>query len=61
MEIATLGCAVHVKLSADNMRISEFRLGFGVAAPTPIRCFKTEETVKAVSYTHLTLPTKLEV
>ena len=26
MEIATLGCAVHVKLSADNMRISEFRL-----------------------------------
>lgn len=49
MEIATLGCAVHVKLSADNMRISEFRLGFGVAAPTPIRCFKTEEAVKGMA------------
>lgn len=60
MEIATLGCAVHVKLSADNMRISEFRLGFGVAAPTPIRCFKTEETVKGMAVTDSELYEKIQ-
>ena len=60
MEIATLGCAVHVKLSADNMRISEFRLGFGVAAPTPIRCFKTEETVKGMAVTDPELYEKIQ-
>lgn len=60
MEIATLGCAVHVKLSADNMRISEFRLGFGVAAPTPIRCFETEETVKGMAVTDPELYEKIQ-
>ena len=60
MEIATLGCAVHVKLSADNMRISEFRLGFGVAAPTPIRCFKTEETVNGMAVTDPELYEKIQ-
>lgn len=60
MEIATLGCAVHVKLSADNMRISEFRLGFGVAAPTPIHCFKTEETVKGMAVTDPELYEKIQ-
>lgn len=60
MEIATLGCAVHVKLSADNMRISKFRLGFGVAAPTPIRCFKTEETVKGMAVTDPELYEKIQ-
>ena len=38
MDIATLGCAVHVKLSGDKRVIEEYRLAFGVAAPTPVRC-----------------------
>ncbi len=43
MEIATLGCAVLVKLSDDKSSIKDFRIGYGVAAPTPIRCPITEE------------------
>ena len=42
------------------MRISEFRLGFGVAAPTPIRCFKTEETVKGMAVTDPELYEKIQ-
>ena len=48
MEIATLGCAVSVKLSEDKKHIQDIRLGYGVAAPTPIRCHKTEEAVKGM-------------
>lgn len=40
MEISTLGCASMVRL--DGGKIAELRLAFGVAAPTPIRCPKTE-------------------
>lgn len=51
MEIATLGCTVRVKLSADKKTIDDIRLGYAVAAPTPIRCRKAEDAVrgKAVS------------
>ncbi len=45
MEIATLGCCVRVKLSADLETIKEARIGYGVAAPTPIRCRRTEEAL----------------
>lgn len=45
MEISTLGCAVSLKLSPDKERIEDFRLAYGVAAPTPIRCPKTEKRV----------------
>ena len=38
MEIATLGCAANLRLSASKDRVEELRLAFGVAAPTPIRC-----------------------
>lgn len=48
MEIATLGCAVSVKLTEDKRHIQGLRLGYGVAAPTPIRCHKTEEAVKGM-------------
>jgi len=48
MEIATLGCAVNVKLTADKKRIEELRIGYGVAAPTPIRCTATEEKAKGM-------------
>lgn len=46
MEIATLGCAVRVKLSADKKRIEDVRLGYGVAGPTPLRCKNAEEGLK---------------
>lgn len=48
MEIATLGCAVSVKLTEDKRHIQDLRLGYGVAAPTHIRCHKTEEAVKGM-------------
>lgn len=46
MEIATLGCAVRVKLSGDKKRIEDVRLGYGVAGPTPLRCKNAEEGLK---------------
>lgn len=46
MDIATLGCAVHVKLTADKAAVQELRLAFGVAAPTPIRCHRSEELAR---------------
>lgn len=46
MEIATLGCAVRVKLSEDRKRIEDVRLGYGVAGPTPLRCRKAEDGLK---------------
>ena len=48
MEIATMGCAVTVKLTEDKKHIEEMQIGYGVAAPTPIRCFKAEEKVKGM-------------
>jgi len=42
MEIATLGCAVRVKLAPDHTTLEGVRLAYGVAAPTPIRCRKAE-------------------
>ncbi|MFA7109676.1 MAG: FAD binding domain-containing protein, partial [Sphaerochaetaceae bacterium] len=43
MDIATLGCSVNVRLSKDKKTIERFRIAFGVAAPTPIRCFEAEK------------------
>lgn len=51
MEIATLGCAVRVKLSADRKRVEDIRLGYGVAGPTPLRCRKAEEVLKGCEVT----------
>ena len=45
LEIATIGCAVSVKLSADKSTIEAYRIAFGVAAPTPVRCPQTERAV----------------
>lgn len=42
MDIATLGCAANVRLNESRDTIEEFRLAFGVAAPTPVRCPKAE-------------------
>lgn len=44
MEIATIGCAIGVKLGVKEgiKIIKKLRISFSVAAPTPIRCPKTE-------------------
>jgi Aerobic-type carbon monoxide dehydrogenase, middle subunit CoxM/CutM homologs len=49
MEIATLGCACGVTLSADKKSVEELRLAYGVAAPTPIRCGRTEELCRGMA------------
>lgn len=49
MEIATLGCAVSVKLTADKRSIADMRLAYGVAAPTPMRCVATEMAVRGMA------------
>lgn len=61
MEIATLGCCVRVRLERDpaapeaggesclpetGFLLGDVRIGYAVAAPTPIRCRKTEELLK---------------
>lgn len=46
MEIATLGCAMRVKLSADKKVIEDVRLAYGVAAPTPMRCYEAEAILR---------------
>lgn len=43
MDIATIGCAVTVKTAAG--KVTDYRIAFGVAGPTPIRCPKTEQAV----------------
>ncbi|MCR4818580.1 MAG: xanthine dehydrogenase FAD-binding subunit XdhB [Fretibacterium sp.] len=42
MEIATTGCSVNVRLSPDKKTVRRLRIGYGVAAPIPIRAHKTE-------------------
>ena len=37
MEIATLGCSVNVRLSADKRTIERCRIAYGVAGPVPMR------------------------
>lgn len=51
MDIATLGCAVNLKLSVDKSCIEQMRLAFGVAAPTPVRCPVAEAAVKGQQIT----------
>ena len=45
MEIATTGCSVNVKLSQDKRTIRDIRIGYGVAAPTPIRARTAEREI----------------
>lgn len=49
MEIATMGCAVCVRLTADKGHVEDLRIAFGVANPIPMRCHGTEEQVKGMA------------
>ncbi|MDO4749709.1 MAG: xanthine dehydrogenase FAD-binding subunit XdhB [Eubacteriales bacterium] len=51
MDIATLGCSVNVKLSADGKHLEDVRAAYGVAAPTPIRAKKAEEAFRGAEIT----------
>jgi xanthine dehydrogenase FAD-binding subunit len=44
MDIATIGCAAACKLKADQ--VTDLRLAFTVAGPTPLRCWKTEQKAR---------------
>jgi xanthine dehydrogenase FAD-binding subunit len=43
MDIATIGCAVTLKTAVG--KVTDYRIAFGVAGPTPIRCSKTESSI----------------
>ncbi len=49
MDIATLSCAVLCRLSDDKRVLEDVRISYGVAAPVPIRCPKTEAQLKGLS------------
>lgn len=63
MDIATTGCSVNVRLSADKKNIEDARIAYGVAGPVPMRASSaekaaegkpvSEETVKAFAETVL--------
>jgi len=46
MDIATLGCSIVCKVNADLKQLEDVRITFGVAAPTPLRCYQTEAKLK---------------
>ena len=46
MDIATLGCSVNVRLSADKSCIEDARIAYGVAGPVPMRAPSAEAAAK---------------
>ena len=42
MDIATTGCSVNVRLSADKKTFDRVRIAYGVAAPVPVRASHAE-------------------
>ena len=46
MDIATIGCSVNVKLSADKQTMEDVRIAYGVAGPIPMRAVHAEEKAK---------------
>ncbi len=55
MDIATLGCSVNVKLSADKRIIEDIRIAFGVAGPIPMRAKRSEEIGRGREITEETI------
>ena len=46
MDIATTGCSVNVKLSADKQTMEDVRIAYGVAGPIPMRSATAEARAK---------------
>lgn len=57
MDIATLGCSVNVKLSADKQTIEDVRIAYGVAGPIPLRAKTAEDAVRGLPVTKETVQT----
>lgn len=49
MDIATLSCSVVSKVDLEKKVLSDVRITFGVAAPVPCRCKKTEDALKGMT------------
>lgn len=49
MDIATLSCSVVSKVDTEKGILEDVRITFGVAAPVPYRCVKTESALKGMS------------
>ena len=48
MDIATISCCVISSLDMGNGVLKDARITFGVAAPVPLRCIRTEEALKGL-------------
>lgn len=55
MDIATLGCSVNVKLSADKKMIDDARIAYGVAGPVPMRAPSAEKKAAGKPVTEETI------
>ena len=55
MDIATTGCSVNVKLSADKKQIEDARIAYGVAGPVPMRAPSAEAAAKGKALTEETV------
>lgn len=51
LDIATNGCSVNVRLSADKMSFERVRVAYGVAAPIPIRARTAEGVLNGKAVT----------
>ena len=51
MDIATTGCSVNVKLSADKKTFEDVRIAYGVAGPIPMRAKSAEAFIKGKAVT----------
>ena len=49
MDIATLSCSVVSRVNMEKQILEDVRITFGVAAPVPFRCEKTEAALKGMS------------
>ena len=48
MDIATLSCSVVSRINPLKKVLEDVRITFGVAAPVPYRCAKTEEALRGM-------------
>ncbi|MBQ6388251.1 MAG: xanthine dehydrogenase FAD-binding subunit XdhB [Mogibacterium sp.] len=51
LDIATTGCSVNVRLSEDKKTFDRVRIGYGVAAPVPVRAYTAEEFIQGKEIT----------
>jgi xanthine dehydrogenase FAD-binding subunit len=55
MDIATIGCSINVRLSADQKTIERVRISYGVAGPVPMRARGAEAAINGQSVSEETI------